>query len=209
MLSGHAASAQRGFVMIIALVVLSILTLVAVGLIRTVSTSSIIAGNLAFEQAATSSADQAIEAAVTWIENNAGQASSASATACSASVGSTVLACHQPDRGYAAARTDPAASQTWAAFWDQFLAAGYTAVALGPDNAANSAAYIIQRMCAAVGDASSAIGCSASPSSLDTSGSRKAGTTAAATSAQVYYRITVRVSGPRNTLSFTQVMVAL
>lgn len=209
MLTQRGRHVQGGFVMIIALVVLSILTLVAVGLIRTVSTSSIIAGNLAFEQAATSSADQAIEAAVTWIENNAGQASSATATTCSASTGSTVLACNQPERGYSATRGDPAASQTWAGFWDQFVAAGSTPVAMGADSASNTAAYIIQRMCATTGDASSANGCSASPASLDTSGSRKAGATAAATSPQVYYRITVRVSGPRNTLSFTQVMVAL
>ncbi|RYF01856.1 MAG: hypothetical protein EOO32_02290 [Comamonadaceae bacterium] len=209
MLTRRGPCAQGGFVMIIALVVLSILTLVAVGLIRTVSTSSIIAGNLAFEQAATSSADQAIEAAVTWIENNAGQASSATAATCSTSIGTTVLACNQAERGYAATRSDPTASQNWAGFWDQFVAAGYTAVTLGADNATNTAAYIIQRMCAATGDASTANGCSASPASLDTSGSRKAGATAAGTSAQVYYRITVRVSGPRNTLSFTQVMVAL
>jgi len=195
--------------MIIALVVLSILTLAAVGLIRTVSTSSIIAGNLAFEQAATSSADQAIEAAVTWLENNAGQASSATAASCLAAVGSTVLACEQPDRGYAARRSDPADSQTWAEFWDALVAAGYRPISLEPDASANTAAYVIQRMCASAGDASGAIGCSASPSNLDSSGSRKAGGSAAGVGTQVYYRITVRVTGPRNTISFTQVMVAL
>lgn len=200
---------QGGFVMVIALVALAILSLAAIGLIRTVATSSSIAGNLAFEQAATTSADQAFESAITWLENNAGQASSASATACAAEVGATVLACDQASRGYASQRTDPSSSQSWSAWWTQRVAAGYTAVALDADTAGNSAAYLIERMCTSSGDASASIGCSAPPSSQDSTSSKKAGSTAQSASSQVYFRITVKVAGPRNTLSFTQAMVAL
>lgn len=208
MLMRHRSS-QHGFVMVVSLIVLVILTLAAVGLIRTVSTSSSIAGNLAFEQAAATSADRSIEAAVAWLENNTGQASSPSAVACLASVGATVLACDQGAAGYAATRIDPGSNQTWAALWTQLTSAGITPVNGGGDVAGNTTAYLIQRMCTAVGDASSTNGCSVSPLSLDMASSRKAGSTAVASSGQAYYRITVRVSGPRNTLSFTQAMVAL
>ena len=47
---------QRGIVMIVALVVLVAMTLAAIALTRTVYTSNIVAGNLAFQQAATHSA---------------------------------------------------------------------------------------------------------------------------------------------------------
>jgi hypothetical protein len=43
---------------------------------------------------------------------------------------------------------------------------------------------------------------------VNTGGSKKSGSTQTS-STQVYYRITVKVSGPRNTVSFTQAMVAL
>jgi type IV pilus assembly protein PilX len=199
---------QKGFVLIIALVALVILTLAAIGLIRTVSSSSGIAGNLAFEQAAATSADQAVEAAVTWLENNSGQASSTTATTCSTSVGATVLACDQASYGYFASRTDPSSSQTWSTLWTASFAAN--AVSLATDSAGNTAAYVIQRMCTSTGDASSSIGCSSSPTNISTTGSRKAGNLSTGNaSTQVYYRITVKVSGPRNTISFTQTMVSL
>ena len=200
---------QRGFIMVIALVALVIMTLAALGLMRTVSTSATIAGNLAFEQAAATSADRAVEAAIAWLENSTGKASVSGLGTCS--TGTTVLACDQKAAGYAAVRTDPASGQTWTTVWNTLVAAGYTAVTLSPaqDSAGNTPAYLIQRMCSTAGDASSTNGSSASPLALDTSSSRKAGSLAPPTNAQVYYRITVRVAGPRNTISFIQAMVAL
>ncbi|WP_295524986.1 hypothetical protein [uncultured Pseudacidovorax sp.] len=200
---------QRGFIMVIALVALVIMTLAALALMRTVSTSATIAGNLAFEQAAATSADRAVEAAIAWLENSNGKASVSGLGTCSP--GTTVLACDQKSAGYAATRTDPTSSQTWTTVWNNLMTAGYTAVTLNPaqDSAGNTPAYIIQRMCSIAGDASSTNGCSASPLALDTSSSRKAGSVAPPANAQVYYRITVRVAGPRNTISFIQAMVAL
>src|SRR4051812_42847814 len=61
---------QAGVVLIIALVVLVAMTLAAVALVRSVDTNNVIAGNLAFQQAATHSADTGIEAAITWLQAN-------------------------------------------------------------------------------------------------------------------------------------------
>lgn len=197
---------QSGFVMIIVLIALAIMSMAAIGLMRTVSSSASIAGNLAFEQAAATSADQAVETAVTWLENNSGQTSSSTASTCS--TGTSVLACDQASHGYAATRTDPGSTQSWSQLWTQLASAGYTAIQLSQDSSGNTAAYLIQRMCASTGDASSTNGCGSSPLTVNTGGSKKSGCTQTS-STQVYYRITVKVSGPRNTVSFTQAMVAL
>ena len=58
---------QRGVVLFLALIALAILSLAAVALIRSVDTNTLIAGNLSFKQAATTSADAGTEAAITML----------------------------------------------------------------------------------------------------------------------------------------------
>jgi len=198
---------QRGIVLVLALIVLVAMALAAIALTRSTYTSNAIAGNLAFQQAATTSADQGIEAAVAWLENNNGQSSSTTATTCS--VGSTVLACDQASHGYIASRTDPSSTQTWPDFWTALVTAGTTPVATSADSAGNTVSYVIQRMCSAAGDAASTT-CSTPPATSSCSNCSKASDSQNLTAAtQFYYRITVQVSGARSTRSYTQVMVAL
>jgi len=209
---GHRAAGvrrQRGLVLVLALIVLVAMALAAIALARSTYTSNAIAGNLAFQQAATTSADQGIEAAVTWLENNNGQSSSTTATTCSTSVGSTVLACDQASRGYLASRTDPSSTQAWPDLWAALVAAGTTPVAQSADSAGNTVSYIIQRMCSAAGDAASTT-CSTPPATSSCTNCSKASDSENLTAAtQFYYRITVQVSGARSTRSYAQVMVAL
>jgi len=203
------ARRQRGIVLVLALIVLVAMALAAIALTRSTFTSNAIAGNLAFQQAATTSADQGIEAAVAWLENNNGQSSSTTAATCSTSVGTTVLACDQASRGYIATRTDPSSTQTWPDFWTALVTAGTTPVALSADSAGNTVSYMIQRMCSAAGDAASTT-CSTPPATSSCSNCSKASDSQNLTAAtQFYYRITVQVSGARSTRSYTQVMVAL
>jgi hypothetical protein len=58
---------QRGVVLFFALIALVVMSLAAVALIRSTDTSTMIAGNLAFRQAATTSGDAGVEAAMTWL----------------------------------------------------------------------------------------------------------------------------------------------
>jgi Tfp pilus assembly protein PilX len=58
---------QRGVVLFFALISLLAIMLAAVALIRSVDTSTMIAGNLAFKQAATTSGDAGTEAAINWL----------------------------------------------------------------------------------------------------------------------------------------------
>lgn len=190
---------QGGVVLMMALIVLVAMTLAGIALVRSVDTSNIIAGNLAFKQAATNSGDIGIETAVTWLQNN----------------NNPNLWVNIPGQGYSAQRTDPAPGQSWDDFWHAVLEPAPSAVVtLAPDAAGNTVAYAIQRLCNQPGDPVSAgpppTGCAVAPAgAAATSSSRTAGTVALLFSSQIYYRITSRVAGPRNTVSYVQVIVAL
>jgi len=186
---------QRGVVLMVALIVLVIMTLAGIALMRSVSTSSVIAGNLAFQQAATHSADVGVEAAVTFLEGST--ATALQTTALSGTV------------RYVAHRQDPAPTQTWEDFWTNTIPATAKNT-LAEDAAGNTVSYVIHRLCNGDGVPISVVACSTSPIDTGSSGNSKgAGVTALLAPPQIYYRITTRVSGPRNTLSYVQVVVAL
>ena len=189
---------QRGVVLLIALIVLVAMTLAGIALVRSVDTTNLIAGNLSFKQAATHSGDTSLEAAIAWLEANNG--------------GTTLWADNIPN-GYVATRLDPAANlipkQTWDQFWAAVLAG--RAITLPTDAAGNTASYSIQRMCNGTGDPTSPTrDCSVSPVvTISSANSLTAGSIALQYSSQVYYRITSRVVGPRNTVSYVQTIIAL
>lgn len=58
---------QRGVVLFFTLIALLAMSLAVVALIRSVDTNAMIAGNLAFRQAATISGDAGVETAMTWL----------------------------------------------------------------------------------------------------------------------------------------------
>lgn len=198
---------QQGVVMIVALIVLVALILGSLALTKSVFTTNMIAGNLAFQKAATNSTDVGVEDAVAWLEQQTGKAGTCDP-------GSTVLACDHKANGYLAALQNPSAGESWSDFWDDTLVPAGAIKSLTEDGAGNTAAYVIQRMCSNAGDNNSTgVTCSTSPNS---SGGTCTGGSSCDTQglnlfavSQVYYRITVRVTGPNNTVSFVQAMVAI
>lgn len=60
---------QRGVVLIVALIVLVAMTLAGIALVRSVDTGNIAAGNMAFRQGATMAADTGIEAGIDWLDS--------------------------------------------------------------------------------------------------------------------------------------------
>lgn len=195
--SGLPMRRQKGVVLMIALIMLVAMTLAGLALVRSVDTTNIIAGNLAFQQAATNSGDTGTEAAVAWLQaNNSG----------------TTLQTDILASGYAAARTDPAAGQSWDAFWTNVLVPAGQVVTLPQDAVTgNTVAYTIQRLCIQSGASSvPATGCAVLQTTGTSAGSSKgAGVIALQYSSQVYYRITSRIAGPRNSVSYIQSIVAL
>ena len=143
---------QRGVVLFFALVALVAIMLAAVALIRSVDTSTIIAGNLAFKQAATTSGDAGSEAAIAWLK-----------TVDAANTSINVLndpthpfnkdhgASHPSDLYYSAgyySNTDPLLSLTAnSGTRIQWTDDDSVKVLPDPDSSGNTVRYVIQRMC--------------------------------------------------------------
>ena len=189
-------SRQRGVILMVALIVLVAMTLAAIALVRSIDTGNMIAGNLAFQRAATAAGDSSIETAINWLEaNNAG----------------TTLHADNLAFGYRASVQNPAANQTWDNFWRTVLMPGGQVRNLGADGNGNTLAYAIQRLCANAGDpTNTTTGCAQLQSGGTTGGSSKgAGVVELLYNSQIYYRITARIAGPRNTVSYVQAIVAM
>jgi Tfp pilus assembly protein PilX len=182
---------QRGAVLFIALIVLVAMSLAGIALIRGVDTANLIAGNLAFKQNATHGGDWGVEQARGWLQLQA----------------SAVLYADVPGRYSAAMQTgldftgtDPSAPDfDWNA--NSFDA--------GADPAGNQVRYVVHRMCELAGNPGS-VNCvrtSTGGTAGGTQGGATYGGAALPSTSQIYYRITARVTGPRNTVSYVQVMV--
>lgn len=180
-------SKQNGVVLFIALIALVVMSLAAVALIRSVDTNAIIAGNLGFKQSATVSADSGVETAISWLASNQGVVTSDSAS-----------------NGYYATSTGD-----FKALVDASTAVATGAgVTAGRDSSGNLTNYIIQRMCN-LGGAADPAHCLYGPPN-DPSGSYRQcepNCLPDDLGSSIVYRVTVRVLGPKNTVSYTQAFV--
>ena len=195
---------QRGVTLIVALIVLVLMTLAAIGLMRSNDTANLIAGNLAFKQAATLSADPGVEAAIAWLEaNNTG----------------AFLDVDAPQVGYTASSLSNAGLPLGEAFWNQMQASGVCNLPMvggvcgvNPvsDVAGNSVSFMIQRLCNSAGNRNGA-GCAVVAGNVNSSGNNVGAGEIQLTAGSnaVFYRITVRVVGPRNSASYVQAIVSM
>lgn len=191
--------AQQGVILFVALIVLVAMSLTGIALIRSVDTNVLIAGNLAFRQGATAAADWGIESARSFLK--------------------TTLAANKA----ALDGDNPAAAYyaTWQTGLDlvgtttsPFGWSGSSQL-VGTDSAGNEVRYVLHRMCEASGATTAAnancVKASGSGGATGADGSTKATVSYSAlalpSSTVVYYRVTVRVLGPRNTLAFVQAML--
>ena len=198
-------SSQKGVVLIVALIILVAMTLGGLALIRSMDTSTMVAGNIASQQTAIYSSDQGIESAVAWLESN---------------LTTGLLDANNAPVGYTASAGAVPANQAGEAFWAALSPAGFcTLPRIGnvcattgqADASGNSVQFMIQRLCNAAGPINGA-GCTVSQAvSTNTDGENQAAGEDSLGPANntTYYRITVRVLGPRNTVSFVQAVVNL
>lgn len=212
------AGGQNGMVLLIVLVFLAVMTIGALAMMRATDSATLVAANLGYKQNGIASGDLAIEAAIAWLSKQSSGGLEADSTS----------------DGYLASydRNGPniKAGQTWDAYWNDTasLPTGYkcwiswsgtppaatchsTPSAQTADAAGNKSAYLVQRLCLSAGAATdTASGCFQAVSASSSSNSSKgAGKLTLTASSQVYYRITVRVDGPRATVTYTQAVVAL
>lgn len=190
---------QSGVTLVIVMIVLVAMTLAAISLVRSVETTNLIAGNLSFQQAATHSGDTGVERAANWLAANAA---------------GVVLENDDATNGYVAGglnvgpNLSASPPQSWNDYWVNTLAA--RAVKLPEDPAKNTVSYVIDRLCTNAGSATGGAACVDSPAITVASGnSEEAGEKQLNASTGIYYRITVRIDGPRNTVSYVQAFVSM
>ncbi|PKO92630.1 MAG: hypothetical protein CVU15_05825 [Betaproteobacteria bacterium HGW-Betaproteobacteria-1] len=193
---------QQGVVLFIALIALLVMSLAAVALIRSVDTNTMIAGNLSFRQSALVSSDRGAEAALEWIDAKL-------------VVNASDLNNHIPAEGYfstyvaeCTGAQDPDGNEVDAIR----LVDNCGVLSIADDGLGNEIRYVIQRMCfdpdtvppydadestCLLGEAEIGTG------SKKVRGKDKGGMLLDAKQSPIY-RVTVKVTGPRNTISYAQ-----
>lgn len=197
---------QGGLVLIMVLIVLVAMTLASIAMVRSIDTSALIAGNLAFKQSGISSGDAGVDAAISWLTANGAS-----------------LTADSPVNGYYATSQDcldltgnghiPNTCTSLSSFsWSDTSKVR----TLSTDSAGNDVSYVIHRLCDEAG-ALRGDKCTVDEG-VSQGGSSKGGTRPMLTyqprswdsvGNRGYYRITVRIAGPRKNVSFVQAIVSL
>jgi Tfp pilus assembly protein PilX len=201
---------QNGLVLVLALIVLAALSLAAVGLMRGVLSSNRVAGNLAYQEAAVHAADVGVETAIAWLEQKSRETvpgAAGSPPSNGNKLWGNITKASGETYNYLATRSDPAASQTWDSFW-QTLATNGVLNDLPTDALGNKVSFVIHRLCANAGSPISSR-CEIAPAQAVIGDGGKRRDPPISGIGAVYYRITVKVQGPRNATSFIQAMIAI
>lgn len=200
---------QQGVALLVAMIALVVMALAGVALLRSVDTNALIAGNLAFRQAASNSGDSGIETAMKWITGvNSDLEKENSAAGYYPTWQDTGDVPPDLTGNRTTANDD---NVKWVNADGSTLSGQYTPFCL--DEGGNKICYVIHRMCLNPGPLEG------NWCSLNTSLS-SAGNSAGALLQNLtyqnnivgerlmgFYRITVRVAGPRNNASYVQALV--
>jgi type IV pilus assembly protein PilX len=191
----HFKKTQQGVVLFISLIMLVAMTLAAIGMIRSVDTGNLVSGNMAFKQSSVLAGDRGIQEGFNWLNSNIANLSTSNLAV-----------------GYFSSIQggDP----NWFAedIWQNAM------TVTGVDAAGNRVQYIIHRLCTQPDTPYNGINggvanqCATSLSTTPSNNaavgtSVKLGSSVYQTNPMVYYRITSRVLGPRNTVSVVQATV--
>jgi type IV pilus assembly protein PilX len=181
------ASKQSGIVMFVALAVLILMTLAGLAMLRQMSGSVSIAGNLAFKQNATSFGDRGTEAAIALV-----MAPGFPRDITNASIGYYST--------WNRTNTDPAS---------YFVnPSGATSAPIIDSATGNTVRYVVHRMCEVANAAADAPGQYCARSGVQVITDR--GDCPCAPDDLTffpYFQITTQISGPRNTVSYIQVVM--
>ncbi len=194
----------------IALIVLVAMTLAALGLIRSIDTGTLVAGNIGYRESTVHSGDTGIELARQWLITNV-----------------NTLDNDSPTFGYYASRQDSvditgnktlasADGVDWGGTNPTATVKAYDA-GTSNDGTGNHVFYLIQRMCTYPGAAAGIVG-SGATQSCTTATVNAVGSTQSASDysgqplyqkEEVYYRVTSRVTGPKNSVSYVQAFIEM
>lgn len=191
----HVPPRQRGTVLVIALVALTVMLLGAVALVRGMDASLLMAGNLAFKRDLLNQAERGAQAALKQLVSG-GLASDAQRQNNDLTRNYSASQLATNSQGLPLALIDDTAYGT----------AGFTAADITDSTTGVTVRYLIERLCATSGDFT-AVNCVTAAGSADSAGDdryRKVNP-----EQRPLYRISVRAIGPRRTQTYIQTTVTL
>jgi type IV pilus assembly protein PilX len=197
---------QRGVVLFFALIALVVMSLAAVALIRSVDTSTMIAGNLAFKQSAITSGDMGVEAAMSALG-----AMQTGDTLNPLMDATDIFNQDDAANGYYSNADDATLNLFDTANWRNG-----SSVQAGTDASGNEVRFLIQRLCRDPNVKLSTANCLFSAPTFDKDGQTTPllATVCPTTNPgcpkvgqNPEYRITSRTAGPGNTYSYIQAFV--
>lgn len=187
---------QAGVTLVITLIVLVAMTLATIALMRSVDTTNIIAGNLAFQRATALAADAGTEEAIRVTLPFLKASNQFASATCASGLGYNFF--YEPNL------EPPNPGATWETWWNGRVTKGCTKT-LPQDALGNTVSYVIERLCNTATDcllsppeSGVCIGCDIGNSGQVPIGPKFQ-----------YYRITSRSDGPRNTVSYVQTIIAM
>ena len=192
--SNHSPSSsrQRGSALFIALISLVTMTLAGIALVRSVDTTNLIAGNFAFRQATLHASDVGVETALSELS---AIVSSSLDTNFPSGCTSGLNCKYYPIIQTLDGNGIPTVAGTWASVPETTISADYRTK------------YIIERLCEGPAPVTDIIGkCYAQAETGG--GTKKSGGIVFTSSQAVYYRVTVRTTGPRSSVSLVQVILS-
>ena len=182
---------QKGVALVVVLMGMIALLIASIALLRSVDIANMIAGNFTFRKAATSAADLGIEAAYTALPTML-------ATSADQNIPGQYFATLTPAYG---GLTWDANGLPPASVWTDPNVPVIT-------NSGNTIKYIVERLCiGSLPVASLQLSCTSTVATNN--GSLKSGNTSFTANARVHYRVTVQVTGPRNTMTYIQTIIAI
>lgn len=172
---------EKGVVLFIALIVLIVMSLVGISMIRQGSSSQMIVGNLAFKEGAEAAADFGVESARSWLLGRSGEELKTSVSPRYFANGLTASFNPSTDISFAVTSSDLGALK-----YEAFYVIHRLCDKVGPVTA-------VDNLCILYSETSSKEG-------IDYANPSVAGF-------MPYYRVTVRVTGPRGTTSYVQALL--
>lgn len=215
---------QRGLSLIVVLLALVTLAFASVALIRAIDTGTLVMGNLSFKKAATTSSDQPVDTAITWLQSNLTGTTLHNDVTASAYYAASIDSLDPTGNSRPATGIPARPFVDWGGnSCGGCVAAGTCSSCIAPSAATATAdgythRYLITRLCKCAGDPNgncpggTANICPA-PTVATTSASPKRGELKYGENVRftgtnsTFFRIIVRTEGARNTASVTETYV--
>lgn len=200
---------QRGAVLFIALIVLVSMLIAAVGLMRSINTTTDVSTNLALREGAVASAERGIQAGFAWLLTQAGTGG---------------LNADASGSAYFSARPATEPDFANASYWESAVgvaAAGRRVVndstGASSDSNRNRVYFVVHRMCTEPNAPYNGTGATGNPNqcalytptTAGSGNSMSSGSYAFAGVPQTYYRITSASIGPKGTVAVVQTMAII